>query len=404
MFLPTRPKSAAGTHKSPSPVLPDLSFDIPTIPSPAPTSRPKSFFGSGSILHKRTKSAGTAITQGNISFSSAAGIPLTPKALAHPPPPRVPPPTPATPLGGKPGNAKSDIPPVPTMGRPLNVAVAVGAALRREVNARRPSEDVLNQNKAGFDVDAAALPSAIPKRIRTQSLVPKNVQPASTPLPPPSPTKQAVNPLARSVRSPLRPVPGKENGYVKFKVKAIESKNGGGTAASAATVGKLGNTANATVAARGALKMRDRNVAANTVAARTKANPRATESLDLGKGKAPTGPIVQNENGASAEKVISPRRSLLKKSTSSFVLLLVFNGTNHGCTGSGNTDPSGALKKKANMQTAENDANLSPAPLPTNVNGNEKDKESRGRRALHAISRSIDCESIPFRRSWKPSR
>lgn len=380
VFLPSRPKSALGNMSSiPSitsmPSLPNIA-NIPSIPSspapvippmprtpglnegdssiyfdapsktpartPAPT-RPKSFFDS---MHKRTKSAGTAITSRmSLGKSSTGAVPLTPKAIAHNGPPRVPPPTPATPLCAKTANA-GDIPPVPMltpglvsksagMGRQLNVAVAVSGALRREVNARYPGDEVPGAHNTEEERrDPAAMPSAIPKRVqpsatsKSNPLAPignSNLNVAAITEPtkpvPSSPTKRAAKPTGlapsptkRGIRSPLRPVPGKENGgYVKFKVKAIEAKNGPVAPSTTTPITPIARTrVNSNVAAatiggnttstRGALRMKDRNV--NSIGGKR-------ESVDLGKPKAP-GEVEE------IEKTVSPRRSLLKKSTSLF--------------------------------------------------------------------------------------
>lgn len=232
-------------------------------------------------------------------------------------------------MGKGKGSGKSGevIPPVPAiaagmgMGRPLNVAVAVGVALRREVNAKHPSEDVLDKNGySSTGVDVVSLPSAIPKRV--QLAVPKNavasssaaVPVPSAPAPAPGPTNVNVNTNAKAIRSPLRPVPGKENGYVKFKVKAIESKNGTTSASTPiAPIGKLVPAGNGGLATRGALRMKDRNTGAGGLTVKGQAR----ESVDLGKGKGKVPTPVEKEKENGIEKTISPRRSLLRKSTCS---------------------------------------------------------------------------------------
>lgn len=250
---------------------------LPIIVDEKPKSR--SFFST----HKRTKSAVT---------TSGGATPLTPKAAAPAPPPRVPPPTPCTP-GTK--HHDAEIPAVP---------IAAAAVLQRQALEKRGVVIIESQPDPRLPLSPNTRKARVPSPTAPTPITRTPPLTAAAKLRAPTPPQFAINSpkVLTPIRSALRPVPGKENvSNVKVKVRAFESRTV--TSASSIPVGvgvkpRVGER----TPTKGVLRLKDRN--------------RMQENVD----EKPGGPPKDKQldavvgSGSGGDKGLAPKRSLLRKS------------------------------------------------------------------------------------------
>lgn len=237
--------------------------------------------------------------------------PLTPKAVAPAPPPRVPPPTPCTPEGRQ--AEDFDVPPVPV------VAAAVLQKQALEKAGVLVYDPIADYALAGPSA-APARPKSARPAVKTNNSSPTRGPPSNVaarlrvPLNTTQTTSDSSSKVLTPIRSALRPVPGKENASnVKVKIRAIESRNTPSiaNAASVSTTNaapkpKIGENASPM---KSGLRMKDRNRMQENISEKVAAPPK-------GKRERPNQP---GEN----DSVLAPKRSFIKKSTFSLPQIVV---------------------------------------------------------------------------------